>query len=69
MRITTVARKARPQPRAASLKRFFSILKYTEYFGEEQRSSDVKMRITAVIASHKLMSDSESGNCISLDLE
>ena len=69
MRITTVARKARPQPRAASRKRFFSILKYTEYLGDEQRSSDFRMRITAVMASHKLISESESGNCISLDLE
>jgi hypothetical protein len=65
----TVAKKARPQPRAANLRRFFSILKYTEYFGEEKRSSDVRIRITAVTASHKLISESESGNCINLDLE
>jgi hypothetical protein len=64
MRITTVARNARPTPRAASLKRFLSIIILAEYCGNEWRSSEVTRSIIAVTASHRLMSDSVKGKLI-----
>jgi hypothetical protein len=58
-----------PQPRAAILRRFFSILKYNEYLGEEKSTSDVKIRITAVTASHKPIFEVERGKYINLASE
>ena len=66
--MTTVTRKPRPKPRATILKRFLSIAIRAEYFGDEYNSSDVIRSIMAVIASHKLMSDRESGKYMMLTL-
>lgn len=64
MRITTVTRKPTPKPRATSLKSFLSIIIRVEYLGDEYNNSDVTRSIMAVIASHKLMSDSDKGKFI-----
>lgn len=66
MRITTVARKAKPTPRATNLKRFLLIIVLAEYCGNEYRSSEVINSIIAVTASHKLMSDNDKGKFIGL---
>jgi hypothetical protein len=68
MRITTVIRKAKPTPRATSLKRFLSIVILAEISGNEYRSSDVIRSIIAVTASHKLMSDNDKAKFMGLNL-
>lgn len=66
MRMTTVNRKLAPRVRAISLRRFFSTATSDRYFVEEKSSSEVIKSIIAVTASHKLRSDTVSGNLILL---
>lgn len=68
MRITTVARKAKPTPMATSLNRFLLIIARAEYSGKEYSNSDVIKSIIAVTASHKLISDIDKGKFIRLNL-
>ena len=59
-----MTKKARPQPTAANRNRFRSIRKYIEITGVENNNSEVINRISAVIASHKPMSEIERGKFI-----
>jgi hypothetical protein len=68
MRITTVARNPKPSPRAAILKRFFSILIRAEYSDDECNNSDVIKSIMAINASHRLISDNDKGKFIFINL-
>jgi len=68
MRITTVARKAKPTPMAISLKRFLLIIIRAEYSGNEYNNSEAIKSMIAVTASHKLISDNDKGKFISLNL-
>ena len=61
MRMITVTRKAIPHPIAANLIRVGSTRILFEYSGDELRTSEVTRRIIAVIASHRLMSESVKG--------
>lgn len=56
MLITTVTRKASPQPMATSLKRFGSNMIRAEISGDEMIISEVNNSIIAVTASHRLIS-------------
>ena len=64
-----MARKAKPTPMATNLKSFLSMAIRAEYLGDEYNNSDVISSIMAVIASHKLMSDSDRGKFIYLNLK
>jgi hypothetical protein len=68
MRITTVARKAKPTPMATSLNRFLLIIILAEYSGNEYNNPEVIKSIIAVTASHKLISDNDKGKIIDLNL-
>ena len=65
MRIMTVTIKARPHAKATNLSFLASIPTRLEYSGREIISSDVTIRIIAVAASQRLISDSDSGKFIS----
>jgi len=66
MRMMTVIMNAAPSVRAVSLRRFFSMVMFLEYFVELDSSSEVIRSMMAVTASHRLMSDVESGKCTCL---
>lgn len=62
----TVAIKPIPTIRARSLRRFFSMATFPRSPVEEDISSEVTRSIMAVTASHKPMSETDSGNLILL---
>ena len=64
IRIITVAMKASPTPMDMSLRRVRSMTMSLKYVVEEERNSDVISSIMAVIASHRPMSDIDSGKFI-----
>lgn len=64
IRMTTVAKNAAPHPMALNRRRRLSSRILAEYSGLESINSEVIKRIIAVTASHKLISDIESGNII-----
>lgn len=66
--MTTVARKAKPKPRAISLRSFLSMAIRAAYLGEEYSNSEVIRSIMAVMASQRLMSEMESGKYIGFSL-
>jgi hypothetical protein len=63
-RITTVTKKASPHPIATSLIRVLSTSIRLEYSGDALRSSEVTRSISAMTASHKLMSERVNGKSI-----
>ena len=65
MRIMTVIMNAIPRAMAASLRRFLFRAMFPSWPVDDVSSSDVMSVIMAVMASHRLMSDVESGKCIS----
>jgi hypothetical protein len=62
--MTTVRKKHKPHPIAAIRKRFLSMATLAEYPGDAYNNSEVIRSIIAVTASHKLISDNESGKII-----
>jgi phage terminase large subunit GpA-like protein len=64
MRIMTVTTKPKPHPSAISLNCFLLMDKRIDSFEEEKSSSDVTIRIRAVTASQRLMSDADKGRFI-----
>jgi len=64
MRMMTVTKKAKPHPIAAIRKRCLSMATLAEYPGDAYNSLEVIISIIAVTASHKLMSDDDSGKII-----
>lgn len=54
----------KPNARATSLRRFFSIINLDEYSAAEDMSSDVISKIIAMTANQRLMSDSDMGKCM-----
>lgn len=57
----TVIMNPTPRASAISLRRFFSMMRFLEYFVELDSSSEVISSMMAVTASHRLMSDVERG--------
>jgi len=55
-----------PSANAKSLRRFLSRTTFPRYPVEDDSISEVMSRIMAVTASQRLMSDRDSGKCISL---
>ena len=68
IRMITVAMKASPTPMDMSLRRVRSMTMSLKYVVEEERNSDVTSSIMAVIASHRPMSDIDSGKFICYSL-
>lgn len=64
MRIMTVIMNPIPRAMAASLRRFLFMAMFPSCPVDDVSSSDVISVIMAVTASHRLMSDVESGKCI-----
>jgi len=64
MRMITVTKKHKPRPIAAIRKRCLSMATLAEYPGDAYNSSEVIRSIIAVTASHKLVSDDDSGKII-----
>jgi hypothetical protein len=56
--------KPAPNVKAASLRRFLSIMMFPEYPVEEDTSSDVVKRMIAMTASQRLTSDMDKGKFI-----
>lgn len=56
--------KPAPNAKAASLRRFLSIMMFPEYPVEEDTSSDVVKRMIAMTASQRLTSDMDKGKSI-----
>lgn len=67
--ITTEIINANPRRIAVSLNRFLSMTKSPRFSEYDARSSDVKRRMNAVTAIHRLMSQKDSGNFILLYLQ
>lgn len=59
--MTTVTIKAIPNPKATSLRRFFSTTILREYSVAEETISEVISRIIAIAANQRLMSDRDNG--------
>lgn len=68
MRMATVIMKPIPSANANSLSRFLSNAMFPRVPVEDDSSSDVISRMMAVTASHRLMSNMDSGKCILLIL-
>jgi hypothetical protein len=62
--MTTVRKKHKPHPIVAIRKRCLSMATLAEYPGDAYNRSEVIRSIIAVTASHKLISDNESGKII-----
>lgn len=60
----TVNMNPKPNARAISLRRFFSIINLDEYSFAEDISSDVISKIIAMTANQRLMSDKVIGKLI-----
>ena len=63
-RMTTVTMKPSPRVKATSLNCFVSIAMFLEIVDEEDRSSEVTSSMMAITASHRPMSDTDSGKFI-----
>jgi len=66
MRITTVTKNPKPDPIALIRKRRLSKTILAEYPGDENSNSEVMSSMIAVTASHKLISDIDSGKIMVL---
>ncbi len=65
--MATVTMKPKPDPRATSLRYFFSISNRREMSGKEYRSSDVVRSIMVVEASHNETSETVRGKIMRSD--
>jgi hypothetical protein len=64
MRMMTVIMNPTPKASAISLRRFFSMIRFLEYFVELVSSSEVIISMMAVTASQRPMSEIERGKCM-----
>ena len=57
-------RNPTPQPRAAVLRNFLSIIILAEKSGNEYNNSETTKRSNTITASHRLISDNVKGKCV-----
>lgn len=68
MRRTTVIMNPIPKPSATSLRRVLSITMFLEYPLDEDRSSEVIKTMMAMMASQRLISETDKGKFMILSL-